>query len=181
MRQILGVSALTIALVAAGCADTSTPLPSGANSLESAVRINEAAEQAGLYHAHLSGAAEVPPVDTRARGQVTFRLSDDGESLEFRLVVANIENVTMAHIHLGPEDGTGPVVVWLYPEGPPPVEIAGRSQGVLAEGTITADDLMGELEGMELSDLIEAISAGNTYVNVHTTQNGPGEIRGQLD
>jgi hypothetical protein len=40
---------------------------------------------------------------------------------------------------------------------------------------------VGELEGMELSDLIEAISAGDTYVNVHTTQNGPGEIRGQLD
>jgi hypothetical protein len=181
MRHIHGASALIIALAAAGCADSSTPLPSGANSLESAVRVNEAAEQSGIHHTHLTGAGEVPATDSRAQGQATFRLSADGESLHYRLTVANIENVTQAHIHMGPADGTGPVVAWLYPDGPPSVLIPGRSQGVIGEGTITADDLVGPLAGMELSDLIDAIAAGNTYVNVHTSQNPPGEIRGQID
>ena len=64
--------------------------------------------------------------------------------------------------------------------------------GVLAEGTITAADLVGPLAGHPLSDLIDAIQAGNAYVNVHTndgvapTNTGPGdfpggEIRGQLE
>ena len=38
--------------------------------------------------------------DTRARGVAIFRLAPDGESLSYRLIVANIQDVTMAHIHL---------------------------------------------------------------------------------
>jgi hypothetical protein len=34
---------------------------------------------------------------------------------------------------------------------------------------------------MTLQDLLDAIEAGNTYVNVHTVQLAPGEIRGQID
>jgi hypothetical protein len=87
----------------------------------------------------------------------------------------------MAHIHLGPVGETGPVVVWLYPDGPPPQEIPGRFDGVLAEGTITSENLVGPLAGATLADLIDEIQAGNAYVNVHTVQNPPGEIRGQID
>jgi hypothetical protein len=130
--------------------------------------------------AHLSGGEEVPPVDTRATGQAVFRLSRDGESLAYRLIVANIENVTMAHIHLAPAGVNGPVVAWLYPDGPPAQLVEGRSSGVLATGTITADDLVGPLAGASLDDLLDAMRAGNTYVNVHTSQHPPGEVRGQI-
>jgi hypothetical protein len=50
----------------------------------------------------------------------------------------------------------------------------------LAEGTITEDDLVGGLAGESLEVLIEEIKAGNTYVNVHTSQNPGGEVRGQI-
>jgi outer membrane receptor for monomeric catechols len=59
--------------------------------------------------------------------------------------------------------------------------IPGRFNGVLAEGTITADNLVGTLAGQSLGVLIEMIKAGNAYVNVHTSQFPPGEIRGQID
>jgi len=36
------------------------------------------------------------------------------------------------------------------------------------------------LAGMTLRDLLNEIKDGNAYVNVHTTQNPAGEIRGQL-
>lgn len=132
------------------------------------------------FNAHLTGGQETVPVDTNAQGQAMFKLSKDGESLAFKLVAANIEDVLMAHIHLAPAGSNGNIVVWLYPDGPPPQLIEGRFSGVLAEGVITADDLVNDLAGQDLSALLDAIQAGNTYVNVHTTANPGGEIRGQI-
>ena len=143
------------------------------------------------FRTHLSGQNEVPARATLAQGQVTFQLNADGTELSYRLNTANITNVFQAHIHLGPAGANGPIVVWLYPSAPPPVSIPGRSDGVLATGTITAANLTGPLAGQPLSALIDAIEAGNTYVNVHTndfvdpTNTGPGdfpggEIRGQV-
>lgn len=132
------------------------------------------------FVAHLSGGEEVPPVDTKATGQTKFQLSRDGTELSFRLNVANIENITQAHIHLAPAGQNGGVVAWLFPDAPPPELIPGRTQGTLAKGTITADDLVGSLAGLELDALVEAMKTGNTYVNVHTSQFPGGEIRGQI-
>lgn len=130
------------------------------------------------FVAHLSGAEEVPPAETRAQGQAIFNLRSDG--LHYRLIVANIENVTMAHIHLAPSGVNGPVVVWLYPSAPPAQLIPGRSNGVLRTGVITESQLVGPLAGMSLEDLLDAMEAGNTYVNVHTSQYPGGEVRGQI-
>ena len=128
------------------------------------------------YKAHLSGAGEVPPNDSKARGNALFTLSDDGTQLSFKLIVANIVNVTASHIHLGAAGQNGPVVALLYQAGAPD----GRSDGILAQGTITAANLAGPLAGQPLSALIAAIEAGDTYVNVHTVTNPAGEIRGQI-
>ena len=133
-----------------------------------------------VYTAHLSGAEEVPAVDTDATGEAVFRLSADGQTLHYRLIVANINDVLMAHIHVAPAGQNGGVVVWLYPDAPPPELIPGSSDGILAEGTITTDDLVGSLAGQDLSDLVALMEAGNTYVNVHTSTFPGGEIRGQI-
>lgn len=133
------------------------------------------------FRTHLTGAEEVPAVETPAQGQAIFKLSADGESLSYKLIVANIEDVLQAHIHVAPAGVNGGVVAFLYPDGPPPVLIPGTSNGVLAQGVITGDDLVGDLAGMPLSALIDEIRAGNTYVNVHTVVNPGGEIRGQID
>ena len=137
----------------------------------------------------LSGAEEVPPTATRARGTAIFHLSDDGLELSYKLIVANIENVVQAHIHLNPAGQNGPVVAFLFG---PAAAGGGRVNGVIAEGVITADDLISSLAGQPLSALVDAMVAGNTYVNVHTndgvgsSNTGPGdfasgEIRGQID
>jgi hypothetical protein len=130
---------------------------------------------------HLSGDEEVPVRDTSAQGQAIFQVNPEGTSISYRLVVANIENVTQAHIHLAPAGSNGGIVAWLYPAAPPSQLIPGRSQGTLGEGEITAASLVGTLAGKPLSDLVDAMQNGGAYVNVHTVQFPPGEIRGQID
>jgi hypothetical protein len=152
------------------------------------------------YQTHLSGDNEVPPagivIETNAQGQAIFQLSPDGSELSYKLNVANIENVFMAHIHIGVPGTNGPIAVWLYPStavGPGPLG-QGRIQGRIAEGTITSADLVNQsATGVTtLAQLIAAMEAGRAYVNVHTNDGvapvntGPGdfpggEIRGPLD
>ena len=132
------------------------------------------------FRTHLSGDNEVPSVETDATGQAIFHLRNNGMELHYKLIVANIKNVSMSHIHVGSADENGPVVAWLYPSTPPPELIEGRTNGVLQEGVITKDDLVGQLEGKKLWDLVEMMKNGQTYVNVHTHQYPAGEIRGQI-
>jgi hypothetical protein len=135
----------------------------------------------------LSGRDEVPLRDTQARGVAIFHLSKEGTELAFKLIVANIENVVGAHIHLAPAGVNGPVVVPLFSG----TAGGGRTNGALAEGVIVAANLTGPFTGLSLADLIDAMDAGATYVNVHTNDGeapantGPGdfpggEIRGQV-
>jgi hypothetical protein len=146
------------------------------------------------FGTHLKGRNEVPVRDSQGQGQAIFHVADDGASIDYKLIASNIDNAFMAHIHMAPVGSNGPIVVWLYPSTTPGAGPAGsgRHDGVLAEGTITAANLVGPLAGHPLSDLLSAIESGNGYVNVHTDDGvappntGPGdfpggEIRGQLD
>lgn len=132
------------------------------------------------FTAELSGGEEVPAVETAASGAAEFVLSDDGSSLSFTVEVEALEDTTMAHIHLAPAGENGPPVVWLHTQEGAPELVPGVFSGTLASGTITADDLVGPLEGATLDDLVAELVAGNTYVNVHTDAHPPGEIRGQI-
>jgi hypothetical protein len=132
------------------------------------------------FVAQLSGGEQVPPVMTAASGSASFWLNPDGTELHYKLTVSELNNVTMAHLHLDAVGKNGPPVVWLYPHAPPPEEINGASNGVLSEGTITAGDLVGPMAGKTIADLVAAIRAQNIYVNVHTRGHADGEIRGQL-
>ena len=147
------------------------------------------------FNSPMEGAQEAPvPRDTQARGNAAYSLSDDGTRIEYRLIVANIENVFMAHIHMAPPGVSGPIVVWLYPGTTPGVTAplgGGRINGVIAEGSFGASDLVGPLAGHPLSDLITLLRNGGVYTNVHTNDGdlvmneGPGdfpagEIRGQI-
>lgn len=132
------------------------------------------------FVANLSGSDEVPAVATLATGIADFQLSPDGTSLSFTLSVSNLNDITQSHIHLAAAGVNGPVVVWLFPSAPPATLIPGMFSGLLAQGTITAANLTGLLAGQPLSALVDAINAGNAYVNVHSVAHPGGEIRGQI-
>ncbi|RII28358.1 MAG: hypothetical protein CXR31_00215 [Geobacter sp.] len=128
------------------------------------------------FHAKLTGNDEVPSVKTKARGEVTFKLSSDGKELSYKLYVKNIEYANAAHIHRGMKGKSGPPLANLF-TGP---KKEGKFSGALSEGTITAKDLSGDLMGKSLDDLVQLIKSGDIYVNVHTDANPDGEIRGQI-
>lgn len=126
------------------------------------------------FRTHLTGAHEVPPVDTQAQGQAIFKFSHDSESMWYKLNVANIDNVVASHIHCAPAGSNGPVGVTLFTGGPI------STPGTLAQATIDAPDDGNGCGWGSLSDVRAAILAGNAYVNVHTTDVPSGEIRGQI-
>ena len=115
----------------------------------------------------LSGGQEVPAVSTGARGSGT--VSIDGNMLSIHVKYEGLESdFTAAHIH-GPAG-------------------AGANAGVLfgLSGTDLhqpIDANSGMFTGsMEVSDeTIQAIQAGEAYINIHTAGNGGGEIRGQIN
>lgn len=173
MRRFLCLAIANLAIVVTSCADD------GYNEFTAAIQVTGPTTAHAVdrnFPASLKGREEVPPVDTKAAGQAKFQLSKDGSELAFKLIVANIEDVTQAHIHLAPVGVNGDIVVFLFGFDPAGV----TTNGILSEGTITTDDLIGPLLGATLDDLVAELRSGDAYVNVHTIVHPGGEIRGQI-
>jgi hypothetical protein len=136
------------------------------------------------FSTHLSGGNEIPAVQTRGQGQAILKVSSDESEISFKLTTANLKGITQAHIHCGGPDVNGPVVAFLFG-----FDAAGVSKnGVLSEGTLTAANVIPRPDSAacpggvaNMSDLLAKMRAGEAYVNVHTIQHPPGEIRGQID
>lgn len=114
-------------------------------------------------------------------GNAVLRLN--GNELSYKLIAANIRNVTQAHIHCGPTGVAGPVVAFLFGFVADGVDPA----GILEQGTVTPGDVIPRPSSdacpggvADFDDLVAQMRAGSAYVNVHTIQNPPGEIRGQI-
>jgi hypothetical protein len=133
------------------------------------------------FTAKLSGTNEVPPVATAALGIAIFHTFHVGHQqvINYELHLKNIRGVTGAHIHIGNRGENGPVVAGLFNpsmNGPP----TGAINGLLSSGTLTSSQLTGPLAGKTIVNLLVIIRGGGAYVNVHTTQNQNGEVRGQI-
>jgi hypothetical protein len=132
------------------------------------------------FKAVLRGANEVPPVVTDATGKAEFEVNRDQTKIKFELTIRNATNIlgaAGAHIHCAPEGVNGPVVAFL----------AGLVNGgfdgkVEIEATLSdANVIAGSACGTTIADLVEAMRAGNTYVNAHSPAFPGGEIRGQIE
>ena len=124
--------------------------------------------------ADLSGDQEVPAVKTDATGD--FKLTIYQKELSFELNVNGLMNPPGAYIHKGKKGENGPPIAGLF--GGPAKE--GPFCGMLAEGAITEQSLLGELQGKKVADLVRLIKSGNAYVNIQTGTFPDGEIRGQI-
>ena len=124
----------------------------------------------------LNSGEEVPPVVSNATGLAKYQLSKDGKSISYKLIVANISDVIAAHIHCGAAGVAGPAGVGLHSG------LVADPDGILAQGTITGANPGNRCgwDSASLDDVLAALRSGDTYTNVHTLVNKPGEIRGQI-
>jgi len=128
------------------------------------------------FEAKLTPKDEVSSHKSKATGKAEFKLSEDGQTLIYKLYVENIIDPTAAHIHLGKKGVEGdPVVILPFDDVK-----KGKFSGLLSEGKITGMDLLGKLQDKPLSALVKHIKSGNTYVNIHSYGNPKGDIRGYI-
>jgi hypothetical protein len=126
--------------------------------------------------ATLGGGEETPILLSGAAGSAEVAIDTTAKEFAITLRIFNIPTTTTAgHIHVGAKGIAGPVVVD-FPG------ISGRL------GDFVTTFRVGEASfrpaaalGINtIDDVIQAVANGNAYVNIHTTTNAAGEIRGQL-
>ena len=134
----------------------------------------------------LSGYEETP-LALSTPGQAKFETRLDKTAISYRLSYRDLEaTVTQAHIHFGAEGQSGGISAFLCSNvGGPAGTQACPAQPATITGTIVAENVIGPAgQGIgpgEFSELLDAIRAGATYVNVHTEKYPAGEIRAQLE
>jgi plastocyanin len=139
-------------------------------ALQLLVTVGSAAAAGPEYFtATLSGGAEVPPVVTTATGSATFIIDPSGTSILYDVSYQGLSGpAAAAHIHVGAASVAAGIILPLQ-VGPSPMV-----------GILTAADLTPSGSVTTFAEALDAIRAGNTYVNIHTAANKPGEIRGQI-
>jgi hypothetical protein len=128
--------------------------------------------------ANLNGGEETPApgLNTGAFGTAIVEVDSASAEVTVDLRVWNLPTGTTAgHIHAGARGTPGPVIMdFTLPTG-----VTGDFAVNLRLGQ-SAFRARPEIGINTLSDALQAIAAGNGYVNVHSTQYPGGEVRGQL-
>jgi len=111
----------------------------------------------------LSGAQQVPPVQTNGSGTATLTYDPVTLHLTWSVTFSGLSSdPTMAHFHgpatMGKNAG---VLIWISKQGTPP------ASPITGETTLTAEQA-------------QQFMAGDWYINLHTKDHPGGEIRGQV-
>jgi hypothetical protein len=174
-RRLLVVAVtvgMAVAITASGSAATTDQENRGGNVLR---------EQ-------LSGYAETPvAISTPASGQFRAQINNSAQEITWRLTYADLGTaLTQAHVHFGSPAQSGGVSFFLCSNlgtGPAGTQTCPAAPATIS-GTIRPADVIGPaVQGIaagEFTELVQAIRAGFTYVNVHTAAFPGGEIRAQL-
>ena len=132
------------------------------------------------YATSLSSDQSLQTDDSDAQGRAVF--DRRGDEMRFEAAATGLDDSTVGHVHVGGPDESGPHVVTLYEFAPEDAsaEAAPTVEGTLGNGSFTADDLVGPLEGQSLDALVRKMESGEAYVNFHTVAHPSGEIRGNF-
>jgi hypothetical protein len=137
---------------------------------------------------NLSGYEEVPAVSSNAGATFRARIARDTDEIAYELSYGSGFNGTIlqSHIHLGQRSVNGAISVFLCSNlgnGPAGTQPCPPAPATIT-GTIRPADVIGPapqgIAAGEFAELVRAIRAGVTYVNIHTDTQPGGEIRGQL-
>jgi hypothetical protein len=166
-RQVMAAGGVLSALAAGG---VGIALALGGDSLEVTLR----------------GYEEVPAVSSPGSATFEADVSSDETTIDWTLSYKDLALVNQAHIHFGQTAVNGGIAVFLCSNlgnGPAGTQACPAPPATIT-GTIHAADVVGpSVQGIaagELAELMDALDAGRTYVNVHSPAYPSGEIRAQL-
>jgi len=131
-----------------------------AGALSWAASANAASEN---FKVDLTGAQQVPPVDSPGKGSADLSYDPATRVLTWTLTYTGLSGpATMAHFH-GPAAAgkNGPVAIWISTKG------GSAASPIKGEATLTPEQA-------------QQFSAGEWYINVHSQAHPGGEIRGQV-
>jgi hypothetical protein len=136
----------------------------------------------------LSGYQEATPagVATDATGTFSATIDDASQTITFEETYSGLSTpATQSHIHFGNRFDSGGVSAFLCGGSTKPPCPAGTTTPADITGTITPADVIGPAnQGIDPGDwqkLVDAMRAGITYANVHSTKFPAGEIRAQIN
>jgi hypothetical protein len=141
----------------------------------------------GSFSAKLNGYNEVVgpgSISTIGRGRFEAKVDRSAKTITYRLTYVLENPALVSHIHFAQRHVGGGVVAFLCGGGTKPACPAGVGAPATVTGTITPADVIGPAsQGIEpgsFDELVRAMKAGATYVNVHSSRWPAGEIRGQI-
>lgn len=122
-----------------------------------------------VFGGDLGGSRENPPVSPSGNGAFSVRINDSRTRLYYDIVTEGLTSAIVgAHIHKADVGVNGPVVIGFSVASTPGGRISGSID--LTAATPAQRTAVDEIIG----------NPGAFYVNVHTTNNPGGEIRGQM-
>jgi hypothetical protein len=139
-------------------------------------------------HEQLTGYAETQlALSTTGGGQFRVQIDEAAQEIRYELSYSDLEGaVLQAHIHFGSASQSGGISVFLCSNlgnGPAGTQLCPAAPATVT-GILRPADVIGPTgQGIapgEFAELVAAIRAGSTYVNVHSTKYPAGEIRAQL-
>ena len=120
------------------------------------------------FVATMNGANEVPAKAVAGSG--SFNVVKNGATYTYTITFSGMTGpLTAAHIH-------GPAAVGVNANPIVPFDVTGAAASGTLTGTFTGTNNV----NITPDSLDKLMTSGNAYVNLHTTANTAGEIRGQL-
>jgi len=116
-----------------------------------------------IFKATLLGSNEIAGGDVDGFGTALIAIDHHTNTVNYEITFSGLSSVTAAHIHNAPAGVNGPIKVLF---GVP----AGSSGSGSFSGSVVDPD----------AEFITALTAGNFYVNIHSSEFPGGALRGQL-
>ena len=129
------------------------------------------------FYANLTSNEEVPPNESNATGMAVLLFKNDSSEVSYLVNATGLDEITQSNIYNGSTGMNGEAVVPLSDEK---TKIEKKNSSMQYQGQIKTNDLIGTLDGKEIIGLVDLMSNGSAYVNIHTGQYIDGAIRGQI-
>ncbi|GIG87240.1 CHRD domain-containing protein [Plantactinospora endophytica] len=181
IRRWYGAVASVAALLAAGAGTVRI-------AYGTADRNDDERDRWGVVRERLTGYQEDPlAISTSGTGRLSLGIDEDEQELTYQLSYEGLEgNVTQAHVHVGGRAQSGGISAFICTNlgnGPAGTQACPAAPATVT-GTIRPVDVIGPtaqgITAGQFDELVAAVRAGATYVNVHSSLYPGGEIRAQL-